>query len=176
MVSTGSEGRHGTEQDIELWKEIHSYPEIDYANIHILPYNWGWARPERVEDDVERAKKMTADYVDEHVAAIAGAAKPIVIEEFGFPRDSMAISRDSATTGRDSYYNMVFSLPAENPGVAGVNFWGWGGYAEPAHKAWEPGDDYTGDPAQEDQGLNSVFATDKSTLEIIREAASRVRK
>ena len=48
-------------------------------------------------------------------------------------------------------------------GVAGVNFWGWG-------------DDYTGDPAQEDQGLNSVFATDKSTLEIIREAASRVRK
>lgn len=54
-------------------------------------------------------------------------------------------------------------------GVAGVNFWGWGGYAEPAHRAWEPGDDYTGDPAQEDQGLNSVFATDKSTLEIIRE-------
>ena len=61
-------------------------------------------------------------------------------------------------------------------GVAGVNLWGWGGYAEPAHRAWEPGDDYTGDPAQEDQGLNSVFATDKSTLEIIREAASRVRK
>lgn len=176
MVSTGSEGKQGTEGDIELWKEIHSYPEIDYANIHIWPYNWGWARPERVEDDVERAKKMTADYVDEHVAAIAGAAKPIVIEEFGFPRDSMAISRDSATTGRDTYYNMVFSLPAENPGVAGVNFWGWGGYAEPAHRAWEPGDDYTGDPAQEDQGLNSVFATDKSTLEIIREAASRVRK
>ena len=29
------------------------------------------------------------------------------------------------------------------------------------------GDDYTGDPAQEQQGLNSVFATD-STIEIIK--------
>ncbi|HAF82934.1 MAG TPA: beta-mannosidase, partial [Bacteroides uniformis] len=35
------------------------------------------------------------------------------------------------------------------------------------HVFWEKGDDYTGDPAQEQQGLNSVFATD-STIEIIK--------
>ncbi|HPB78275.1 MAG TPA: hypothetical protein PLU09_06130, partial [Bacteroidales bacterium] len=27
---------------------------------------------------------------------------------------------------------------------------------------WEPGDDYCGDPAQEEQGLNSVFAQDET--------------
>ena len=37
----------------------------------------------------------------------------------------------------------------------------------PDHVFWEKGDDYTGDPAQEQQGLNSVFATD-STIEIIK--------
>ena len=44
-----------------------------------------------------------------------------------------------------------------------------GGFAEqhPDHVFWEKGDDYTGDPAQEQQGLNSVFATD-STIGIIR--------
>jgi mannan endo-1,4-beta-mannosidase len=30
------------------------------------------------------------------------------------------------------------------------------------------GDDYCGDPAQEAQGLNSVFATDSSTLQVVR--------
>jgi mannan endo-1,4-beta-mannosidase len=35
------------------------------------------------------------------------------------------------------------------------------------HIFWEKGDDYTGDPAQEEQGLNSVFAADKSTMEVI---------
>jgi len=31
------------------------------------------------------------------------------------------------------------------------------------------GDDYTGDPAQEQQGLNSVFASDESTTQLIKE-------
>ena len=31
------------------------------------------------------------------------------------------------------------------------------------------GDDYTGDPAQEQQGLNSVFASDASTTQLIKE-------
>lgn len=43
MVSVGSEGSHGCEEDIELWAELHRIPEIDYATIHIWPYNWGWS-------------------------------------------------------------------------------------------------------------------------------------
>ena len=37
------------------------------------------------------------------------------------------------------------------------------------------GDDYCGDPAQEQQGLNSVFASDASTLAIISEANEAIK-
>lgn len=62
----------------------------------------------------------------------------------------------------------AFSDENKEP-FAGCNFWAWGGFAgqNPDHVFWEKGDDYTGDPAQEQQGLNSVFATD-STIEIIK--------
>lgn len=176
LVSTGSEGKHGCEQDLDLWTEIHSYPEIDYANIHIWPYNWGWAKAENVESYLETAKKHSNDYINLHVKAIEKANKPIVIEEFGYPRDKMGIAKGSATTGRDGYFEMMFAIPAENRSVAGLNFWSWGGLAEPVHRSWQPGDDYTGDPAQEDQGLNSVFATDKSTLDIIKKATERLKE
>ena len=57
----------------------------------------------------------------------------------------------------------------------GANFWGWSGYANPAHTQWEPGDDYSGDPAQEAQGLNGVYITD-TTVDIIREAVSNLKQ
>ena len=56
--------------------------------------------------------------------------------------------------------------------LAGCNFWSWGGYAVTHvedHEYWAKGDDYTGDPAQEQQGLNSIFVEDEATMEIIRE-------
>ena len=65
---------------------------------------------------------------------------------------------------------------ARNGGeLAGCNFWAWGGLARPAsdHIYWERGDDYTGDPAQEEQGLNSVFVSD-STVGIISRACDRL--
>ena len=69
-------------------------------------------------------------------------------------------------------------LEAQQKGgiVAGCNFWAWGGYAQPSmeHICWQKGDDYTGDPAQEEQGLNSVFASDSTTLEIIKEITSKL--
>ena len=59
---------------------------------------------------------------------------------------------------------------------AGCNFWAWGGFAEQnsEHIYWEKGDDYTGDPAQEEQGLNSVFATD-TTVEIIKTENAKLK-
>ncbi|MDB5910067.1 MAG: mannanase [Massilia sp.] len=39
---------------------------------------------------------------------------------------------------------------------------------------WKPGDDFIGDPPQEEQGLHSVFDSDASTLAIIREHAQRL--
>ena len=48
--------------------------------------------------------------------------------------------------------------------------------AQPKHaEQWQVGDDYTGDPAQEAQGLNSVFAGDSSTLQVISSQVERMK-
>ena len=93
------------------------------------------------------------------------------MEEFGYPRDDFKFALGTPTKGRDGFYQYVFSLVADNAEqggyFAGCNFWGWGGYARPEHEQqWLVGDDYTGDPAQEQQGLNSVFSGDKSTMPV----------
>ena len=45
--------------------------------------------------------------------------------------------------------------------LAGANFWGWGGEAVPTADRWRRWAPYTADPAQEEQGLYSVFVTDR---------------
>lgn len=181
LVSVGSEGSWGCENSLDLWSEIHSNPEIDYATIHIWPYNWSWVKPHNLTDSVGTAIANTAAYITDHhkvLAALAGGdrskIKPLVLEEFGYPRDGMAIALGSPVTGRDRYYTYIFDEVVNGGKLAGLNFWGWGGFAQPAHETWQPGDDYTGDPAQEAQGLNSVFAADSSTVAIIRQANARL--
>ncbi|MDE6400932.1 MAG: beta-mannosidase, partial [Muribaculaceae bacterium] len=130
---------------------------------------WGGGPPDTLPPRLPAPTTNTSAYIQEHLDAIAGSGKPIVIEEFGFPRDGMAIESGSGVTARDGYYDYVMGFVGDGEGkVAGINFWGWGGVAKPAHRTWQPGDDYTGDPAQEDQGLNSVFSGDSTTLGVIR--------
>ena len=137
-------------------------------NAHVWPYNWNWTKKDSVADNVDRACANTAEYVKMHTAIAQRIQKPLVIEEFGYPRDGFGFAPGSPTTGRDRYYDFVFSLIKSEPTVYGCNFWGWGGEARPQHEQWQLGDAYTGDPAQEQQGLNSVFDCDSSTLEIIK--------
>ena len=80
----------------------------------------------------------------------------------------------SPTTARDSYYDHI--LQQIGHGVAGCNFWAWGGLADVHHPFWQRGDDYTGDPAQEEQGLYSVFASDTGTLAIVKKHVVLHRK
>jgi mannan endo-1,4-beta-mannosidase len=176
LVCTGSEGMHGCEDDMALFNEIHSFPEIDYANVHIWPYNWEWINKETVIKNVQPSCENTKDYIEKHYALMSKIGKPITLEEFGYPRDGFVFTPGSPTTGRDAYYKYVFSIIRDSGMIAGCNFWGWGGYAQPCHKYWERGDDYCGDPSQEEQGLNSVFATDKSTLDIIKQMAKEIKK
>lgn len=178
MVSSGSEGKHGCEGDLALFEKVHSDANIDYMNIHIWPYNWGWVKADSLNEMLPGAKERTKAYIDEHLAVARKYKKPIVIEEFGFPRDGFQFSKDTPTTARDEYYRYVFSLVGQDRVqgglLAGCNFWAWGGFATPAHVNWERGDDYTGDPAQEQQGLNSVFATD-STIEVIKKETAALK-
>lgn len=172
LVSTGSEGKHGCEQDLELWTEIHGMPEIDYAIAHLWPYNWGWARPDSLMEDVPTSCAKAAEYIGLHADKAREFNKPFVIEEFGYPRDNMALEPGSPTSARDAFYDFLCRQVRDGK-IAGLNFWGWGGLAKPRHRVWEPGDDYTGDPAQEDQGLNSIFSSDRSTISTIRSHIGR---
>ena len=173
MVSLGSEGLYGCEQDPKLLEQVSMIPGIDYMTIHIWPYNWQWARAESLEADLPFAMDRIGWYIDQHTGLAARLGQPIVIEEFGFPRDGFAESRESTTVCRDAIYDYVFSQVDEGK-VAGANFWGWSGFAEPAHSRWERGDDYSGDPAQEAQGLNGVYITD-STIDIIKKHNEKLR-
>lgn len=169
LVSTGSEGLHGCEEDIDLWARIHADPNIDYGIIHLWPYNWGWVRADSLVNDVDTACVRAHEYISAHSNIMKSAGKPLVLEEFGFPRDGMSYAPGTPTKGRDAFYSYVFSLIRDSEMVQGCNFWAWGGFANPAHDNWQPWDPYTGDPAQEAQGLNSVFAADSSTIKIIQD-------
>lgn len=179
LISTGSEGKHGCETDIALFERIHADSNIDYMNIHIWPYNWGWVNEDNLTDQVVNAQAQTRVYVDEHLRIAEKYGKPLVLEEFGYPRDGFRFEKGSPTQGRDRYYKYVFRLVNDTTAaykqLAGCNFWGWGGLAEPRHTYWQKGDDYTGDPAQEQQGLNSVFASDSTTVAVIREATLKMK-
>ncbi|MBR4390061.1 MAG: cellulase family glycosylhydrolase [Prevotella sp.] len=178
LISVGSEGSWGCENDITSYERICADKNIDYCNVHLWPYNWSWARKDHLVEDLDTSCVNTKKYIDEHLAVCARLKKPLVMEEFGYPRDGFSFSLNSSTKGRDGYYRFVFSLVgdnAENGGYfAGCNFWGWGGFAQPRHEQWQVGDDYTGDPAQEAQGLNSVFASDTTTLQVVKAEVDRM--
>jgi len=192
LVTTGSEGRNGCEEDMELFNAIHTLPNIDYACIHIWPNNWGWLgkfdqnydadktiaadAPDPIVDMVGEACEKTLAYIDEAYALMSAAGRPMVLEEFGYPRDRFLFTPGSPTQGRDTYYKYVFAIIRDSGKIAGCNFWGWGGRANVEHVIWQPYDDYVCDPAQEEQGLNSVFACDSTTLQIIREMAEELNK
>ena len=180
LISIGTEGAWGCEGDYETYEKISSDPNIDYCNIHIWPPNWSWAKPDRLIEDLPAACDSTKQYIDRHIEICDRLNKPLVMEEFGYPRDGFKFDKKTSTKGRDGYYKYVFSLVAENAEkggkFAGCNFWAWGGRANPQHEQWLPGDDYTGDPAQEAQGLNSVFSTDTTTLEIVKQQVVRMEK
>lgn len=167
LLSTGNEGLMGSENDPDLLRRINSIPGVDYMTIHIWPYNWSWAHADRLVEDLPDACAKTDEYIAGHLALAKKYGRPVVVEEFGFPRDGFSPERTATTRGRDTYYRHLFAKVGKE--VAGANFWGWSGFARPRHTQWERGDDYAGDPAQEAQGLNGVY-NDDTTVEIIRQS------
>lgn len=173
LISIGSEGIWGCEMDSALYRQISADPNIDYLTVHVWPYNWSWARGDSLIADVDIACSNTRDYLRPHFLIARELRKPLVVEEFGYPRDDMSYVPGTSTAGRDSYYDFIFSLMASESVVAGCNFWAWGGEVRPQHERWQIGDPYVGDPAQEPQGLNSVFLCDSTTLSIVRSYSHR---
>lgn len=177
LISLGTEGKSGLEGDLTLYEQIHSDPNVDYLTMHIWPKNWGWLDLTNISGSVDISIQKTDEYMKEHIAIAEKLNKPIVLEEFGFPRDNHKYTMDDPVTARDKYYSHVFAQIVDaktNLGVfSGCNTWAWGGAGRPQHEFWQAWDDYVGDPAQEEQGLNSVFDVD-STVEIFKKYTGKL--
>lgn len=179
LVTTGTEGEMGCEGKMDLFERIHSDSNIDYLTMHIWPFNWGWIKGDDIAGTIDGALDKANVYMDRHIVIAEKLNKPIVMEEFGLNRDANNFDRTGETVFRDQFYKIVFDKVEEHAKVkgklAGNNFWSWGGFGIPAEGAdwYTRGDDYMGDPPCEEQGVNSVFSTDK-TIRLIKEYSKRL--
>jgi mannan endo-1,4-beta-mannosidase len=181
LVSTGSEGYMGVE-NMEVFNQIHQLPTIDYTTLHIWPKNWGWFKDTAIYASMDSIITKSDAYIKLHAAASSLLKKPMVIEEFGLPRDLQSFDPDATVTLRNQYFASLFNLWSENMAksgaIAGFNIWAYGGIGKPAGLSpfYKPGDDLLGDPPQEEQGLNSVFNSDTSTWKLLQSYQSTIHK
>jgi mannan endo-1,4-beta-mannosidase len=178
LVTIGHEGNIGVDRSQALFEEIHAFENVDYLTIHIWPKNWSWFKDAAsMEAELPQVLDSTMTYIDQHITIAQKLRKPLVIEEFGFPRDGQSFNVQTPTTLRDKYYEMIFSIwrqsKATNGVIAGANFWAFGGIARPLQGQifWKKGDEYMGDPPMEEQGLNTVFDSDTTTWRIVKSFA-----
>jgi mannan endo-1,4-beta-mannosidase len=170
LVTTGTEGQHGCQESIELFERIHADKNIDYLTVHIWPKNWSWLDVKNIPGSIDRSIDSTRVHLGRHIEVANRLNKPLVLEEFGLPRDFHGYSASEAATAREKYYDYAFGRVVENfktgGALAGANFWAFSGYgrAIPGQLFWKIGDSYMGDPPCEEQGLNSVFDTDSALL------------
>jgi len=180
LVSSGSEGLAGSARDEQLFLESHKTPRIDYLTYHLWPKNWGWFDSKNPEGSWDGALAKSRDYLNSHIDLAKKLNKPIVLEEFGLDRDGASFSIKATTKIRDRFYREVFEIISQRARkgdpIAGFNFWAWGGAGRAANADywWKPGNDFVGDPPQEEQGLYSVFDSDVSSLLLIKEYADQL--
>lgn len=182
LISTGNEGSMGTIRDMALFIESHQSEYVDYLTFHMWLKNWGWFDATNPEATYESGLAHAKKYINDHVDVANQMNKPVVLEEFGAERDGGSFEVSSTTVYRDRFYEEFFDLiharAASGDSLAGSNFWAWGGFGrtDNADFMWQEGDDFVGDPPQEAQGLNAVFDTDASTLEIIKKHAASMKQ
>ncbi|MGN6849974.1 MAG: glycoside hydrolase 5 family protein [Sphingomicrobium sp.] len=182
MVSTGSEGTMGCINSEQCVIDAHGSPAIDYVNAHVWPQNWGWADPKNLAGTWPTVEKNTRDYIAQQIGIAKRLNKPLVIEEFGFPRDGGSFEPGTPTIFKDRFYQLVYSTVLDSvrssAPLQGCNFWAWGGEGRaqhPDHHFVRGDTSYVGDPPHEPQGWYSVFDVDKSTPAAIRDYAAAVK-
>ena len=182
LISTGSEGLNSSNDKIEIFERTHQNPNIDYLTMHIWPKNWNWFKADDAEKTLPTTLEYAGNYIDAHIKVAENLNRPIIIEEFGLPRANESLVSSSTVANRDVFYNYIFNRVLESHKNKGVlqaaNFWGFGGEGKavtPDGK-WKPGDPLTTDPPQEPQGLNSVFSSDKSTLDLVKVFNNKLNK
>lgn len=175
LVSVGSEGIMGCLDLKECYMAAHTGIGIDYATFHLWPKNWGWYDVSDPENTFPKVIARTGRYIDTHIQIANQLDMPLVLEEFGLERDLGKLAPGTEVKYRNQLLRYVYarindSAHAGGP-LVGSNFWAWGGFGKAMHSdaKWREGDkSFVGDPPQEQQGLNSVYATDIETLDILK--------
>ncbi len=177
LVSTGSEGLKGTVESADIFRISHAIPEIDYATAHIWPLNWSWIDARDLPGTAAAGEAKVREYLDQHRALASQIGKPLVIEEFGYPRDGGGYDAEAATVYRDRYYRLIFaavedSVRTGGP-IQGSNFWAWNGAGRAAQgdHRFRHGDPLLGDPPHEPQGWYGVYDSDASTRALVADHA-----
>jgi len=178
LVSLGHEGTQGAHGSEAIVRRAHR--DIDYLTAHIWPLNWGWVDGKNLAGTWDAGSAKVADYLATHERLANELGKPLVFEEFGFPRDGELYSPDAATTFKERYYRQIYaaveaSWRANGP-VMGSDFWAWNGEARAAHADFRFADGdraYMGDPPHEPQGWYGLFDSDAAMLALVREHAGR---
>jgi mannan endo-1,4-beta-mannosidase len=180
MVSTGSEGLMGAVNDEKVYAETHASKYVDYLTYHLWIRNWSWFDQHKPAETWDAGLAKAKEYLNAHIDIAKKVGKPVVLEEFGLDRDMGAYDVKATTHYRDRYYREVFDLlykraQAGDP-IAGWNFWAWNGAARTTRSNywWQTGDDFMGDPPQEEQGMYGVFDSDITTILIIKEYADKM--
>lgn len=182
LISTGTEGKHGFLQDMDMYERLHANKDIDYLAMHMWPKNWGWYDINNEKETTLLSIEKANRYMNEHIEIAKKMQKPIVMSEFGFPREKESLSLGASIENRNIFYKAIFERITESKmeqgPLAGLNFWGFAGFAKTnaVNGKWQHGDDFSADPPQEPQGLNSVFASDVSTLKLIKNANKELLK
>jgi mannan endo-1,4-beta-mannosidase len=183
LVTLGSEGTTSSEHAGVEPEDDHSPEEVDYMTIHIWVQNWNIYNPQKSDSTLPVSVEYAVRYMDAHEEIARRLKKPVVLEEFGISRDGNSHEPTSTTKIRDEYYKKLFAdlyrrMHDQNSVYAGVNFWAWAGEGRPrqAEGLWKPGDDFIGDPPHEPQGWYSVYDTDSTTIDILREYAAKINK
>ena len=182
LVSSGSEGLAGSAKDAKLFVAAHSTRQVDYLTYHLWPKNWSWFDSKRPAETWDGAIAKSRAYLNTPIDLARQLNKPIVLEEFGLDRDGPSFDRRATTKLRDRFYGEVFDLvqkrAAKGDPIAGWNFWAWGGMGRAANADywWKEGNDFVGDPPQEEQGLYSVFDSDVPSLVLIKDHADQLHK
>ena len=179
LISLGHEGLMGANMREDIVLRAHK--NIDYVTAHIWPQNWSWIDPKDIPGTFDAGAAKVKDYIGRSIAIAQTLNKPLVFEEFGFPRDDVAYAPGTPTTYKDKFYGFIYGAVedamASGGPVAGSNFWAWGGSGRALHADYHMlrGEtNYVGDPPHEPQGWYSVFDADTSTQAMIKAHAQHL--
>jgi hypothetical protein len=117
----------------------HNVTSIDFATAHLWVQNWGLYNAAYDEASLVNATLPFARaYLRASTAQAAWLKKPVVLEEFGFPRDLGSLAAGAPVTRRDAYFSVIFDAVLASAGsagaLAGCNFWAYAGAGRPASR------------------------------------------